>query len=986
MFFGLLLGNFAKMKKLSLLFSIVLNLVCIGLVTYLAWPTLTLYYNQKPALGIDLFLSVNFVTFIQNHLIWPWAGWHYVWYGGMPFGQSYPLFHYYLIQPLLHWFSAVQAVQVYVLASIVLYFIFSYLLFWQVSKSRGLAVILSVATAYSFNLWSALYWAGAVPYTATTFLLPLSLYLVVLAYEAENRKYIYLAALLSGIFILAHPQSFLSYTVPITAILILFFGSKKVKIFAWNKWLTLLVFGLIIYFVGFPQMKGTQVFEIFQTIFGTFSKVGIQGANQSGGVMSAAKETYGTPIERAFDFYRKSNPLFFYSLFIGAVAVFSTTFLAVVLRRKVSHYLKLLVASFLVVLYSLIYLYGFALGITPFAGGWYRIFWPFATVFGFLVAVFWKISTDNLEIILGRLEKKLYRTIIGWVFGSITSAALLFYGISFLQSTYTAFEKETLSYFSESSAFPTALSLNIKKGEWPEKLPKLVPDWLNPNDLNYRLYDMDATVNIWWNSVFKMPLARGYLDASPPGDGGINYSGWQYWQNVTLTKDEVYKVWGVPKNLAKNQAKFLLDWNAIKFVEGAPGLDRNYAAPLSSYVVNDPDLLARSEKVSVFRPGKTSQTPGLPNITDHYQDLTYYEFKDEAVSPIYNASNAPSVLMVGDAVGQDTLMRDFAFLNFNSKKAILVQWNKPIDDLKDEELKNFDLVILYRYKYNSARNAFGKIEKYVSEGGNLFVDSGTEQRESNSSNLANIFPFYESERKSLGKDWDWQIGENQITKSINFKKFGEPMYDSSEWSFSYPTGNLKGGASVLASNHGKPVLLDYKLGKGKIIWSGMNFPGHLQRFKTDDEVKLFKNILFYFKDFSLDQNVKVTFTRPSPEKAIISGSGAKAILFKETAYPGWKLTVNSGGKSKGVPIYQAGPMYYGYMYAFLPQEMQNKPFEAKFEYKGEFSSKFAYLVSILSVLVILDYLFISGRASKVTRKFIKPASRKLGEWWEKEGL
>ena len=211
-------------KSTELLLSLILHTVFIGLVLYFAWPIIILYWNQKPAVGIDLFLSVDFLTYLRDHFGWPWV-WKYIWYGGTPLVQSYPLLHYYLMLPLLSWFSVVQAVQVYVLASFVLFFISSYFLFYALSKSRGLAAVLSIATAYSFNLWSSLYWSGRLPFASTMFLLPLSLYLVVMAYEIGNKKYIYFAGLLSGIFVLGHPQSFISYTVPFVTIFILFFVS-----------------------------------------------------------------------------------------------------------------------------------------------------------------------------------------------------------------------------------------------------------------------------------------------------------------------------------------------------------------------------------------------------------------------------------------------------------------------------------------------------------------------------------------------------------------------------------------------------------------------------------------------------------------------------------------------------------------------------------------------------------------------------------------
>src|SRR3990172_8855755 len=165
-----MLTNF--LKFFEKLFNLFLHVFFMGVVLYFIWPILSLYWNQKPAVGIDLFLSVDFVTYIRDHLNWPWASWKYIWYGGTPLLQTYPLLHFYLMQPFLNWFSAVQAVQIYVLSSICLFFIFLYLIF--------------------------------------------------LGFDKGNKKYIYLAGFLSGLFLLAHPQSFLAFIVPFSAILIAF--------------------------------------------------------------------------------------------------------------------------------------------------------------------------------------------------------------------------------------------------------------------------------------------------------------------------------------------------------------------------------------------------------------------------------------------------------------------------------------------------------------------------------------------------------------------------------------------------------------------------------------------------------------------------------------------------------------------------------------------------------------------------------------------
>jgi len=963
--------------------SLIFHLGSWVIVLYFVWPILVLYWNSKPAVGIDLFLSVDFVTYIRDHLNWPWASWKYIWYGGTPLLQTYPLLHFYLMQPFLNWFSAVQAVQIYVLSSICLFFIFSYLLFYTISKSRALAVVLSIATAYSYNLWSSLFWSGSIPYFATLFLLPLSLYLIFLGFDKGNKKYIYLAGFLSGLFLLAHPQSFLAFIVPFSAILIAFFWSGKTKLITGGKIALIFFYGLIILLVGFPQAGDvTEVLGFFLKTFSSIFKTGSVGL--VGYVGPEGSSQAPSEFHRIFDLYRRSNPLFFYALAAGLVSSVFTTVLAFVIRKRVSHYLKLLIPIGAMVLYLAIFIYGFVLGLNPIAGGWFRAFWSSMTIFGVLVSVFWRISINNLELVIGGWENK-PRSLkwFGFLAGTVLGGLVLIEGTSFLQISYADFRKEALNYSEISSAMPSTLSKDIKRGDWPEKLPKLTPDWLNPNDLSYRLYDMDATVNIWWSSIFKMPLARGYLDASPKGSGAENYAGWQYWQNVTLNKDEIVKFWDVPEVLAREQAKFLIDWHGIKFLEGTQTSSRIYGSNISSYISGDSTIVKRNETITVLGPLASPGSDGR-TISDRIQELNYYEVDNQATSPIYSATNAPTILLIGSTIGQDTMMRNLAFLNLNSKRAIIVQWNRPIDDLSESEMKKFDLIILYWYKYNSQGKAFKKLDTYVKNGGNLFIDTGTEQKESNSQNLPQLFAFSQSERKPFGYDWDLETKDDDITRGVDLGKFSEPVFDGQPWNFAYPVSSFRYQTKVLLTNHQKPVLVSYGLGKGKVVWSGMNFAGHVQRFKNDEEVKLFRNILFYFVDFSRDQNLETSFERPSSEEVIIRGAKAKGILFKEAAYSGWEVRVKADGLNKKLPIYQAGPMVPGYMYVFLPDQTQKGSFEAVFQYKGELTYKLAYFVSFLSIFLLLDLIFFRAIISRILGKIFGRIQRRVGKWWEKE--
>jgi len=46
-----------------------------------------------------------------------------------------------------------------------------------------------------------------------------------------------------------------------------------------------------------------------------------------------------------------------------------------------------------------------------------------------------------------------------------------------------------------------------------------------------------------------------------------NYSGWQYLQNITFTKDEVVDRFDYTVDQARAMASFFIDWHAIKYIE-----------------------------------------------------------------------------------------------------------------------------------------------------------------------------------------------------------------------------------------------------------------------------------------------------------------------------------------------------------------------------------------------------------------------------------
>jgi len=99
------------------------------------FQTGTWFYLKEPALGVDFHLMAVYVKYFQNHLSFPWNGWKYIWFGGAPLFDDYPLLHFYLAIPWANIFGVFRGVQLYLLFT--LFFLFTTLRILESRHWRG---------------------------------------------------------------------------------------------------------------------------------------------------------------------------------------------------------------------------------------------------------------------------------------------------------------------------------------------------------------------------------------------------------------------------------------------------------------------------------------------------------------------------------------------------------------------------------------------------------------------------------------------------------------------------------------------------------------------------------------------------------------------------------------------------------------------------------------------------------------------------------
>lgn len=139
-------------KKITFLtLSILIHLLIIGSLFFFFLPFAKWYFNKVPLLGVDFYNTVTHVSYLKRYFQLPTTGFLDIWFTGFPLYQDPILLHFYAILPLTLYFSIIDAIKYYALGSTFLFCIFSYFLFFRLSRNYLIAASLSLLTLYSFG-------------------------------------------------------------------------------------------------------------------------------------------------------------------------------------------------------------------------------------------------------------------------------------------------------------------------------------------------------------------------------------------------------------------------------------------------------------------------------------------------------------------------------------------------------------------------------------------------------------------------------------------------------------------------------------------------------------------------------------------------------------------------------------------------------------------------------------------------------------------
>jgi hypothetical protein len=411
----------------------------------------------------------------------------------------------------------------------------------------------------------------------------------------------------------------------------------------------------------------------------------------------------------------------------------------------------------------------------------------------------------------------------------------------------------------------------------------------------HRIFGMSDLTSRWLNAVTTTPQLRGY------DDHGDLHLDWQYWLEQTLT--------GAPTDTTAQQTRFLLDYYAARWLLTDTEQTR-------SKLADDPAFIHRGrEKV--------------------YADVSLWEYRD--AHPIATAVTAPTVLVIGDDVHYDLLLRTLALANVGSDRLLPVRGPATLTDVTAAQLRDYPTVFVYGAA-PGRRPATAAFTAYTHAGGNLVLDIADNPAADAVAKAVGA-PVTGTRSTTVADRW-WFTGTHAATTV----HWSPPLYGgSAPWDVL--TCTTTGDADVLLAAAGVPVVQRAPVGTGHVTWSGLNLPYHAATFANLNEVAYLGQLLGAAE--TAEPITPVTRVRHNAEhRDVILPPGINKVLVREYTNENWRATV--AGRS--VPLASAGP---GMTFVQIPDH--STAVTISLEYRFLFPEQAGIVVSILAMLAVLGY-------------------------------
>lgn len=452
---------------------------------------------------------------------------------------------------------------------------------------------------------------------------------------------------------------------------------------------------------------------------------------------------------------------------------------------------------------------------------------------------------------------------------------------------------------------------------------------------DFRFGTDSAFVADWFNYFYPdHPQTRDYIYQ------GVPHKTWHFYlEYVFWTQEGRYP-----------EAEWLLDWYGVRY----------FTAGFASATTKHDKFLSRDD---------------LFEVKQADEENLFYVFEYKKAKPVLTTSEAIPILVFGTQDDYKILVRNFAFVDWGTDMAIPVYGGEKLSGFDSKDLAFFPTIFLYRLQPKNHELTEGILNQYLDQGGRVLVEALPQKETQQWSTWA---PVAESETIQLTNGWNFSSVKGEL-EGLSEKDFGPPVFGQDPWKVSW--GEPQVGAEVWLKTANHPVVLYKKVGKGEVIWSGINLPYHAESYRKEAEVYWLGRLFKIPSSKRKIAPIEIKKNQPEKRKWIIPEK-ATGLVWKESWFPRrWRIVwTDSQGQRQKVFSYLAGPSL---SYIPLPQEAVY-PLIIEASYRLSFLEILGWVVSLATFL----FLFVYSFEGKVFPPFITRTktrfSNKLGSWWEKE--
>lgn len=523
------MNNILKIPVSGLLrfLSFLILLASLIFIVSIWWQTLVVWYlHLTHPVGGDFYTGLTYAVQIAKHVSLPPAGWFSFWNAGTPIVGGYQWLIFYLIVPLIPIFGVYKALDVISLGSILLYFLFAHLLFWQITKNHLISLGLTLINLTSQAVYYQLIIGGMITGSTMQFYLPLSLFFLYRFFESPYRMRAFMATgIVNAISIIHHPALGILFVVlpTVTTFIIKEFTSKTQK--------HIIIYRFLKYILSLFSVGAIGIFPFLfsMSLTETASKC---DNPQCWGI-------YPYHIERWLGW-----------LPIWLVIISLLLTLGVVVMRKIFGHrtsIKFLAGPAVALIISILYPVAAYFHMIPsLANSIFprRMFW----VILLMILVF----NAHVYILIHRSAR-----LAGWTLSIVFIVVLSLVLPLRIKSNF----KIELSP-PHTGDIPNTVPNYIHQWIIPkyaknEPVTSFLPDWILKGDANYRFDSLNSAVTHWWNLISAIPATRGYTSSF-----NSRQLVWAHFLQTSLNRQQpdTYTT-----KILVNRIKFLLDAYAIKY-------------------------------------------------------------------------------------------------------------------------------------------------------------------------------------------------------------------------------------------------------------------------------------------------------------------------------------------------------------------------------------------------------------------------------------